>query len=364
MLNLVEPTLLLDKQKCIRNIRIIVEKAKRNNLVLRPHFKTHQSHEVGRWFKNEGVTKITVSSMKMAEYFAQDGWNDIAVAFPVNVHEKVRINKLAEKITLNLLVVDPRNISWLASEVKHPVNILIDVNNGYNRTGVSPTDFATIDLILSEIAKQKHLNFIGFLGHAGHSYKSHGKAEILNVHHESLEILGRLKDKYKAKYPNLILSPGDTPTCSIAENFPGADELRPGNLVFYDVAQSFIGSCTLDQVAVAMACPVVAVYPERGEVVVHGGSVHFSKDSFKLPDGTISFGNVVALTENGWNTSETGMYMKSLSQEHGIIHAKKEIAQKIKIGDFLGILPVHSCLTADAMKSYMTLEGEKISMMI
>src|SRR6185436_172520 len=144
MLTLTEPTLLLDKQKCIQNIQMMVEKAKKNNVVFRPHFKTHQSHEVGRWFRKEGVTKITVSSLTMAEYFAQDGWRDITVAIPVNVHEKDRINRLSEKITLNLLVVSPENIDWLSREAKNPINIFIEVDNGYHRTGVSPTDFTLI----------------------------------------------------------------------------------------------------------------------------------------------------------------------------------------------------------------------------
>lgn len=113
-LQLVEPTLLLDKQKCLANINAMAERANRSNVIFRPHFKTHQSHEVGRWIRNAGVQKITVSSVKMADYFAEDGWTDITVAFPVNVHEKRRINELAEKITLNLLVVTPENIGWLA----------------------------------------------------------------------------------------------------------------------------------------------------------------------------------------------------------------------------------------------------------
>lgn len=363
MITLTEPTLLLDKQKCLRNITMIVEKARRNKIQLRPHFKTHQSHEVGRWFRKAGVTKITVSSLRMAEYFAADGWNDITVAFPVNIHEKERINRLAEKITINLLVVDPTTIGWLAQEVKHPVNIFIEIDTGYHRTGVAPSDFSLINSILHEVKSHQHLRFVGFLGHAGQSYKSVGVKEILIVHEQSLGLMLPLKEKYKAAYPHLILSPGDTPTCSVAESFPGMDEIRPGNLVFYDVTQHFIGSCSLDQIAVAMACPVVAVYPDHKEVVIHGGSVHFSKDSLKLPDGTLSYGKVVCLTDEGWSIEETGMHIKSLSQEHGIIHAPKEVAQKIKIGDFLGILPIHSCLTADAMNSYVTLEGERITQM-
>ena len=35
----------------------------------------------------------------------------------------------------------------------------------------------------------------------------------------------------------------------------------------------------------------------------------------------------------------------------------EEAFTKIKVGDFIGILPIHSCLTADAMKGYLTLEG-------
>lgn len=362
MLSLTGPTLLLDKRKCFNNIMTLVEKTRRNRVAFRPHFKTHQSHEVGRWFKNLGVNAITVSSMKMAGYFAEDGWNDITVAFPVNVHEKDLINTLAQKITLNLLVVSPQNIEWLAREILHPVNVLIEIDNGSHRSGVLAEDHRTIDAILLEIKKFQHLRFVGFLAHAGHSYKvTGGRQEILNIHKKSIGMLLSLKEKYSTEYPNLILSPGDTPTCSVADGFDGVDEIRPGNFVFYDYMQSLIGSCSLDQIAVAMACPVVAVYPERNEVVVHGGAVHFSKDFIALDDGNYCYGKVVYLTDDGWSTEETGMYLKALSQEHGIIHAKK--AEQLNIGDWLGILPVHSCLTADLMKSYLTLEGERITMM-
>lgn len=365
MIWLTEPTLLLDKQKCLRNIQTIVDKAKRNNLVLRPHFKTHQSHEVGRWFRDAGVTKITVSSLRMAEYFAQDGWGDITVAFPVNVHEKERINRLAEKITLNLLVVAPETISWLAREVNSPLSIFIEVDNGYHRTGVSPNDIVTLNSILDEIDKHNPLSFAGFLGHAGHSYKAAGnRNKILIIHQESIGLMVPLKEKYKVRYPTLVLSTGDTPTCSVADSFPGIDEIRPGNLVFYDVTQQHIGSCSFEQIAVAMACPVVARYPERNEIVIHGGSVHFSKDSLLMNDGTLSYGKVVLLTDSGWTTDETGMYIKSLSQEHGIIHASREQIDNIAVGDFLGILPVHSCLTADAMQAYTTTTGKKITMLV
>jgi D-serine deaminase-like pyridoxal phosphate-dependent protein len=41
-----EPALLFDKRKCLMNIRRMKQKADKNNVQFRPHFKTHQSVEI------------------------------------------------------------------------------------------------------------------------------------------------------------------------------------------------------------------------------------------------------------------------------------------------------------------------------
>ena len=63
------PYLLIDSNKVRENLEGMVLKAKESNTELRPHFKTHQSKIIGSWFKESGVKAITVSSLKMAEYF-------------------------------------------------------------------------------------------------------------------------------------------------------------------------------------------------------------------------------------------------------------------------------------------------------
>ena len=63
------PTLFLDPIRCKKNIAKMAAKARRNKLAFRPHVKTHQSLAVARWLKEEGVSKITVSSLKMACLF-------------------------------------------------------------------------------------------------------------------------------------------------------------------------------------------------------------------------------------------------------------------------------------------------------
>ena len=100
---IVKPTLVLNKKIALNNIKKQIQISRKNNIILRPHFKTHQSLEIGTWFKSLGIKKITVSSLKMAEYFSAQ-WDDITLAFPVNIREIKTINTLLSSITLNLLL--------------------------------------------------------------------------------------------------------------------------------------------------------------------------------------------------------------------------------------------------------------------
>jgi len=363
-MKIVRPTLLLDEQRCRANIRRMAERARRNNVVFRPHLKTHQSHTVAKWFRDEGVAACTVSSVRMASYFAEDGWKDITIAFPLNHLEVEEINRLASTIRLNLCIVSATSLEGLiAAGLKHKVSCYIEIDGGYHRTGVAANDEAAIDAILGVITSSPLLDFSGFLTHAGQSYACRTGPEILTVHAQSMQLMKKLASRYRSRFPDLKLSVGDTPTCSIANDFNDIQEIRPGNFVFYDITQCAIGSCKEENIAVVMACPVVAVYPTRGEIVVHGGGVHFSKDFLKQSDGSIIYGRVVQLQADGWLLPSTTMVVKSLSQEHGVIKATTEQCASVKPGDLMGVLPVHSCMTADVMGEYYTLSGERIVMM-
>ncbi len=360
MAEIIQPTLLLNKAKCMENIKRIASKARSSEIKFRPHFKTHQSHEVGRWFRVEGVNSCTVSSLEMAEYFARDKWIDITVAFPLNYLEAERINQLASQIKLNLLVSGSGVIPRLLKQLENHVGIFIEIDTGYHRTGVDPDDHHTLDKIIEEIQSSARLKFVGFLSHAGNTYNCRSAEDVLRIQNEEVVLLNNLKKRYESRFPELILSVGDTPSASIAEAFRGVDEIRPGNLVFYDLTQNQIGSCSLDQIAIALACPVVAIYPNRNEIVIYGGGVHFSKDYLPHPSGGRNYGSVVKVDEKGWSLPPTEMYVKSLSQEHGIIHAPDSAIANCQPGDIVGILPIHSCMMADAMGGYVTTHGEWI----
>ena len=358
-MKIIKPSLILDEKRCRKNIREMYEKALKHGLAFRPHFKTHQSLEIGRWFKELGINKITVSSVEMAEYFSKE-WKDITIAFPVNILEIDQINQLASTHILNLLVESKESAAFLKDHLKSPVGIFIKTDVGSHRTGLDPENHELIDSILriiepeisnSQPGTMNPLSFKGFLAHAGHTYKCRGKNEILKVHDECRKILGHLKEKYLPSYPNLIISYGDTPSCSVADQFDGIDEIRPGNFVFYDLSQVQIGSCEPGQIAIALACPVVALHPDRNEIVVYGGGIHLSKERLEDKNEGIHYGTCVRVSKNGLGEIIPGMVVKSLSQEHGVLRIPETKISDLKTGELVYVLPVHSCMTVNLMKS-------------
>ncbi len=354
-------TLLLDESICRANIRRMATKAKQSGARFRPHFKTHQSLKIGEWFREEGVEAITVSSVAMAEYFSAL-WRDITIAIPLNVLEIPRINQIDPACKINVCVMSTNALSRLQTELQREVGVWIKIDVGYHRTGLQPGDDEIRRIVewLGAHGQASKMRLLGFLAHAGQSYAATSADAIRAIDAEARSILENVREQHADAVDDLHISLGDTPSCSIVDNFQGVDELRPGNFVFYDLMQYTSGVCRLIDIALAMACPVIARHSDK--LVVHGGSAHFSKDCIRGNDRDDCYGWVVDKRSSdithGWNAADTELRLTSLSQEHGTITGPNEQLDRYDIGDYVLVLPVHSCLTGCSMKVYRTLTGE------
>ncbi len=328
-------------------------KAKKSGVRFRPHFKTHQSAEIGKLFRQAAVTAITVSSVDMASYFSEHGWRDITIAFPLNIMQIDQINRLAEKVSLHLLLESEETLLFLKKNLRAPAGAWIKIDTGYHRTGIPAERIDQVAELASGIVGTSSLSFRGLLAHSGHSYHASSPERIREIYRDTL---GKLKAAQQALhsrgFSEVEISIGDTPTCSLVDDFSGVDEIRPGNFVFYDITQLALDSCVEEEIAVAVACPVVARHPGRKEIVIYGGAVHLSKDSIIRADGSRAFGYVAKKKETGWGPMISGSYVASLSQEHGIVKASEGLLEETRIGDILIILPVHSCLTVNLLKDF------------
>lgn len=356
-LTIKNPTLIISEKICRQNLKNMSDKAERLGLKLIPHFKTHQSLKVAEWSKDYGVEEITVSSFRMANYFLNKGFRNIHIAFPFNPLLIPDLNLIKDQ-SISIQLVNEEVTKKVAEALTKETGFFIEIDAGYGRAGVPIGKLEDIDAILREASFSNKLKFLGFYIHAGHSYYA-DRPGIDKIQKETQEAFRVLKAKYKSQFPDLVCRSGDTPTCSILEDFEYIDEIGPGNYVFYDITQTEIGSCRKEDIAVALAAPIVDIKHGRNEILVHGGGVHLSKDVLVI-DGQKTFGEVVYLNETGWTIPSDSSFLKSISQEHGLVQASDELMAKAKIGDILGILPIHSCMTADCMRTYKTMNGEVV----
>lgn len=353
----VRPTLVVDKAKVTNNIRRMMQKAGNSGVRFRPHFKTHTSLAIGAWFRELGVTTITVSSVEMARLFASDGWQDITIAFPLNIRALAEIEQLAESVRLGLLVDSIDSAVALAS-VRAACDVWIDVDVGYGRTGIPWNDRPAFVRVLRALSRSRHHSVRGVLTHAGHAYLARSLAAIEEIHHQSVERMNAVRASLLAvSGSDLEVSVGDTPTCSVVLRFNGVDEVRPGNFVFYDLQQLALGVCTVSDLALAVACPVVGVYPSRKQAVVQGGSIHLSRDSVQDRNGVPVYGRLAFLTEQAWDLLPEDCAITSLSQEHGVISAPAQVVNQVRIGDLALIIPAHACMAANLVREGVVLAG-------
>ena len=92
-----------------------------------------------------------------------------------------------------------------------------------------------------------------------------------------------------------------------------------------------------------------------------------SKDRM-VDDGNTIFGRVVRRQHVNleWGEVIPGMYVRSLSQEHGIVVVpESEPFDEYNVGELLYVLPVHSCMTANCLRhqGYTLTSGEVLERM-
>jgi D-serine deaminase-like pyridoxal phosphate-dependent protein len=354
------PTLVLDQKRTVENIRRMANKASSSNVIFRPHFKTHQSVTIGQWFRDNGVSQITVSSLDMALYFAADGWADITVAIPVNLRQIDQINTLARKIKLNLVVETVEVVQRLNSLLQHDVVAWLKVDAGYGRTGIVWNDRNHLPAVVEAVQLAPMMHLAGLLTHSGQTYHSDSPSSVVAAFAESVEKIILAKESVSHLTGDLHISVGDTPGCSLVERFEGVDEIRPGNFIFFDTMQLKLGSCREEDIAVAVFCPVIAKHQRRNQIVIYGGAVHLSKESNVDEQKIANFGLVCLPSNTGWSHSYPNSFVSALSQEHGIIQAGESLFNDVNVGNLVAILPVHSCLSADLYGQYLTLENNSI----
>src|SRR5699024_12580403 len=73
-----------------RNIEHIMQFAKENGVVYRPHIKTHKSTNIAKKQMDAGAVGVTVATVGEAEVMADAGIPSIVLAYPICKEEKLK----------------------------------------------------------------------------------------------------------------------------------------------------------------------------------------------------------------------------------------------------------------------------------
>jgi D-serine deaminase-like pyridoxal phosphate-dependent protein len=355
------PSLLLDLDRARCNADRMSEVARRNNVRLRPHIKTHKCIEVARIQTAGHNGAITVSTLAEARAFAQHGFSDITYAVPIEQGKFAEaIEILQSGVKLNLLTDDAetmRRLDEAAENAGVQFDIFVKIDVGTHRVGVDPHTHEAIE-IPRLISDARNIKFAGILTHAGHSYNAHSKDEILAVARHERDSMVELAERLRSMSIEVpTVSIGSTPTMSTIDHLDGIDEIRPGNYIFFDAFQATLGSCSFEDTALTVLTAVIHQDSTRKRLVVDAGAVALSKDRGPVDlDPACGYGRVLDL-----DGSESGMRVSGMSQEHGEIDAAESpLFDRIKVGDRLLILANHSCLTAAQHSHYNVVEDGEI----
>ena len=337
------------------------EIARRNNVRLRPHIKTHKCIEVAKIQCDGHDGAITVSTLEEARAFAKHGFTDITYAVPIErgkFPEAIELKRNGTK--LNLLTDDAATVDALnsaAGEAGETFDVFLKIDCGTHRVGVEPDSPQAID-IPRRISDAANLNLAGLLTHAGHSYDVKTSEEILQIARHERDSMVELADRLRGDGIDVpCVSIGSTPTMTQVDHLDGIDEIRPGNYIFFDGYQATLGSCTFEDTALTVLTAIIHRDPMRRRLVVDAGAIALSKDRGPTHlDPACGYGHVLDLDGN-----ETGMRVTGMSQEHGETHALDDHTfARFKVGDRLRILANHSCLTAAQHTHYNVVENGQI----
>ena len=255
------PAVLIDRKKAIRNIQKMRDAAKRNTLRLRPHTKTHKSPLIAKWQVDHGAIGICCAKLGEAEVFADHGFKDIRLPYPINPSNADRVIALLDRTHLSFIVDHPGVAKqWSECMIKagKEVDILVKVDVGFHRCGIDPDSREAL-AIIKEIAALKGLRFKGLLSHAGQTYHAHSEDGLRIMAEAEAQTMGDLAERCnKNGVPVEEVSAGATPPARFSIEQQAFTEYRPGNYVYFDRTQVALGAATLDDCALSVLATVVS----------------------------------------------------------------------------------------------------------
>jgi D-serine deaminase-like pyridoxal phosphate-dependent protein len=288
---------------------------------LRPHIKTHKTLAVAHMQMERGAIGLTCQKIGEAEVMATGGLN-VDLLIPYNIIGKQKLDRLCalarntERLTVAAdSAYTVRGLSEAAAAEGVTLGVVIEIETGANRTGVTPQEATELGQLIDQSPGLELRGIMGFPT----------APEARPVIQETLSLF----DKHGLPHP--VVSGGSTGNALRAHEIPELTEYRIGEYPVGGYGHLLAGRHTVEQCALRVIATVVS-RPTDGRAILDCGSKTMSASILQTPKGP-SIGYIVEYPD---------AQFYSFSEEHGHVDVSA-CAHKPEIGERVQVLPVHPC---------------------
>lgn len=342
------PAVAVELDAVEQNIRTLIGQAKQHGIAHRPHIKTHKSVELAKLQLQLGASGITCAKLGEAEVMADHGIDDIFICFPLIGSDKLsRLEQLMKRIRVSTLVNSTegaRGLSDVGQRIGRPVPVLIDLDGGIRRGGLTPGQPALE--FAEKIRYFPGIEIIGLMYYGGLIYGQKNREGFEAVaRRERDDLLTTAAMMRQAGIRMDVLSGGTSFSGKIPELLEGITEIRSGHYIFNDCGQLFSGFAEEKDCALRVVASVVST-PDAHHAILDSGTKALTSDGCVRHPG---FGYVIGRPD---------ITITNLNEEHAFLESEKPLG--FSIGEKLAIIPNHACVVCNLNDEVYGIRGGRM----
>lgn len=305
------------EQNLVRYQRYFTE----HGIGLRPHIKTHKTLAIAHMQMAQGAIGLTCQKIGEAEVMVNGGLGkDILIPYNIIGQQKLdRLTALARRAERLTVAVDSaytvQGLSAAAVADKVTIGVMIEVETGFKRTGVTPQEAVELGKLIDDSPGLALRGIMGFPT----------PPAARPIIQETLHLF----DRHGLPHP--VVSGGSTGPALQAHETPELTEYRIGEYPVGGYGHLLGGRHTLEQCALRVIATVVS-RPNDDRCFLDCGSKTMSASILQTDKGP-SIGYIVEYPD---------AQFYGFSEEHGHVNISACV-KKPQIGERVQVLPVHPC---------------------
>jgi len=340
------PALLVFPEKVKHNIHEMIHMVNGDVNRLRPHIKTHKTHEGIRLMMDAGIYKFKCATIAEAELLALNNVKDVLIAHQPTSQKLERIVQLIRnypQTKFSILIDNVETANSISSALKKEslkLDVFVDINVGMNRTGILPGVQAV--RLVDEIAKLPSLQFIGLHVYDGQHRQANFTEREDACFYAFQPVYGLIEMLKLSGHSCPTIVAGGTPTFSIHCKHTDR-ECSPGTHIFWDHGYGTICQEQNFVPAVHVLTRVISI-PDTNRICLDLGHKAIASEN--------------EISKRIYFPQHPDLKPVSQSEEHLVMETQGD--HSFKVGDELIGIPYHICPTVALHESLYAVENDQV----